>query len=379
MFNASPTTAARPLSTRVTTEITDHVAVVTLARPKKMNALDMDMFRAVRDAALALRENADVRCVVVHGEGRAFCAGLDVKSEVSYLWRTVPCPVIAAVHGVCIGGGFQIAGRGRQRRRGDGSVSWRPSGASSRTWARRSRSASSCPATSPSSSRRRAASSAEEAAPVWSRASSGEHLASALATAKQIAAGSPDAAAAAKRLWHAAYDAPTDASADRRMLLLETELQKRLMGGWNQLACTVRGLGAPPALQPGFYARDDAWSQEADDEAEARVAALLDGVDFDEPARARPPSSTRGWGAVVGGVELGRVQAPPPGPAAARPPAKRRAAATAPKTRSARPATNARPGERGRRRRGVQRPVVGVVDGSGQRQLARRGAESTSI
>ncbi|KAH8047152.1 delta-3,5-delta-2,4-dienoyl-CoA isomerase [Aureococcus anophagefferens] len=102
----------------------------------------------------------------------------------------------------------------------------------------------------------------------------GEHLASALATAKQIAAGSPDAAAAAKRLWHAAYDAPTDASADRRMLLLETELQKRLMGGWNQLACTVRGLGAPPALQPGFYARDDAWSQEADDEAE-RVAALL--------------------------------------------------------------------------------------------------------
>ena len=51
-------------SSRVQIEVSDSIAVVRLTRPEKMNALDMDMFRAVRDAALALRENADVRCVV---------------------------------------------------------------------------------------------------------------------------------------------------------------------------------------------------------------------------------------------------------------------------------------------------------------------------
>ena len=122
---------------RLTIErLANKVAVVSLNRPAKLNALDMDMFRAVRDAALELRADGDVRCVVLKGEGRGFCAGLDVKSimsplrqrantaellakpdgkaaclaqEVSTLWRSVPCPVIAAVHGVCLGGGLQIA------------------------------------------------------------------------------------------------------------------------------------------------------------------------------------------------------------------------------------------------------------------------------
>ena len=133
---------ARPFSSsssppRVTIERRpDRVAVVTLDRPAKLNALDMPMFRAVRDAALEVRADAGLRAVVVRGAGRGFCAGLDVKSvmapldakrnteellarpdgevanlaqAVSYLWRTVPCPVVAAVHGICIGGGFQIA------------------------------------------------------------------------------------------------------------------------------------------------------------------------------------------------------------------------------------------------------------------------------
>ena len=113
-----------------------HIAVVTLDRPEKLNALDMAAFRGVRDAALKLRDDASVRCVVLRGAGRAFCAGLDVKSvmhplrakancaelleradgeaanlaqAVSYLWRGVPCPVVAAVHGACFGGGLQIA------------------------------------------------------------------------------------------------------------------------------------------------------------------------------------------------------------------------------------------------------------------------------
>ena len=113
-----------------------HIAVVTLDRPEKLNALDMAAFRGVRDAALKLRDDASVRCVVLRGAGRAFCAGLDVKGvmhplrakancaelleradgeaanlaqAVSYLWRGVPCPVVAAVHGACFGGGLQIA------------------------------------------------------------------------------------------------------------------------------------------------------------------------------------------------------------------------------------------------------------------------------
>ena len=109
---------------------------VTLDRASKMNALDMDMFRALAKTARDLTTEKAVRAVVVHGDGRAFCAGLDVRSvasplvakgnmtelltrkegeisnlaqDVAYLWRRVPAPVIAATHGVCLGGGLQIA------------------------------------------------------------------------------------------------------------------------------------------------------------------------------------------------------------------------------------------------------------------------------
>ena len=68
----------RRLSVRVG-RVDKHIAVVTLDRPEKLNALDMAAFRGVRDAALKLRDDASVRCVVLRGAGRAFCAGLDVK------------------------------------------------------------------------------------------------------------------------------------------------------------------------------------------------------------------------------------------------------------------------------------------------------------
>ena len=68
-----------------------HIAVVTLDRPEKLNALDMAAFRGVRDAALKLRDDASVRCVVLRGAGRAFCAGLDVKGVMHPLReRTAP-------------------------------------------------------------------------------------------------------------------------------------------------------------------------------------------------------------------------------------------------------------------------------------------------
>ena len=71
---------------RVTiTQGADGVAEVRLSRPDKMNALDMAMFRSIAAAARKLIADRSVRAVVLHGEGRAFCAGLDVKSVAGIL------------------------------------------------------------------------------------------------------------------------------------------------------------------------------------------------------------------------------------------------------------------------------------------------------
>ncbi len=118
---------------RVSIEIKDHVAHVTLNRPDKMNALDSAMIEAIVAAGQELID-ADIRAVVLAGAGQAFCAGLDVQSfgvlaaggaeaalmprshgntnifqEIGMVWRRVPVPVIAALHGVTFGGGFQLA------------------------------------------------------------------------------------------------------------------------------------------------------------------------------------------------------------------------------------------------------------------------------
>ena len=114
---------------RVAITIADQIADVRLTRADKMNALDPAMFAAIGKAIDDLQHRTDVRCVVLSGEGRAFCAGLDMASmaaggsgtsakrnargailpqHVTIGWRTLPMPVIAAVHGVAFGGGFQI-------------------------------------------------------------------------------------------------------------------------------------------------------------------------------------------------------------------------------------------------------------------------------
>lgn len=123
------------MSDRVSVEITDGVADVRLDRPDKMNALDSAMFEGLISTGRHLAADRSVRAVVLSGNGRAFCAGLDFMSfmamgsneggprllardplspanraqRAAWVWTEVPVPVIAAIHGVAFGGGLQIA------------------------------------------------------------------------------------------------------------------------------------------------------------------------------------------------------------------------------------------------------------------------------
>ena len=129
--------ATQVLQDRVTIDVADGVADVRLARPDKMNAVDGAMFAALIDAGDAVRADPSIRAVVLSGEGRGFCAGLDLTSfqamsdgprrsggeplldagdritsraqQAVYTWTDLPIPVIAAVHGPALGAGFQLA------------------------------------------------------------------------------------------------------------------------------------------------------------------------------------------------------------------------------------------------------------------------------
>src|SRR4051794_20967232 len=124
---------------RVSCTVSAGVADVRLNRPEKLNALDGAMVAGILEVGEALRADPSVRAVVVSGEGRGFCAGLDFASfqsmadapgerkavgnllagekdsianraqRTAWIWQELDAAVIAAVHGVALGGGLQIA------------------------------------------------------------------------------------------------------------------------------------------------------------------------------------------------------------------------------------------------------------------------------
>ncbi|MDD3611692.1 MAG: enoyl-CoA hydratase-related protein, partial [Eubacteriales bacterium] len=107
--------------TLINIELEDKIVVVTLNRPKALNALNSELLRELSAALDDLREKNDLRCLIVTGSGeKAFVAGADIAEmaemtadeaedfslfgqEVFSNLATFPCPVIAAIHGYALG------------------------------------------------------------------------------------------------------------------------------------------------------------------------------------------------------------------------------------------------------------------------------------
>lgn len=273
-------------SSRVKIESLDSgIAKVTLNRPDKLNGLDMDMFEAIAGAAARMRDDRSVRAVILCGEGKAFCTGLDVKSvvgssplkntqrllespsgysqstkniensaklampvsnlaqDVAYLWRDVHVPVIAVLHGMCFGGGLQIAlGADFRFCTPDCRLSIMEAKYGI------------IPDMSASVTLRELVriDIAKELA-MTGKIINGDEAArlglvtrcmedpmdEALKLAKEIVEKSPDAVSSVKRLFQ-----DTWVASEAHCLMMEAELQKPLLASWNQMAASGRSFGA---------------------------------------------------------------------------------------------------------------------------------------
>lgn len=106
------------------------VAILTLSRPDRLNALTFEIYEALRDRFAALKDRPQVRAVILTGEGRGFCSGGDVEAIIGELFqrdarglrrftqltcdvvknmRTCPQPIVAALNGVVAGAGAALA------------------------------------------------------------------------------------------------------------------------------------------------------------------------------------------------------------------------------------------------------------------------------
>ena len=248
-----------------------------MVRADKHNALDQAMFDGLMNAAEQLAGDVSVRAVVLHGEGKSFCSGLDVASfmggrggtgvllnrdgdrvanfaqRVTYDWSLVPAPVIAAVHGNCFGGGLQIAlGADIRIAAPDAKLSvmeikWGlvPDMGITQT----------LPRLMPIDVAKeltftgRIVSGSEALALGLVTRAADDPLASALELANEIAQKSPDAIQAAKRLYNETWVSDDAAAA----LARESELQARLIGKPNQIAAVMAGMSGeqPVFVDPG--------------------------------------------------------------------------------------------------------------------------------
>jgi enoyl-CoA hydratase/carnithine racemase len=273
MESATAPDAAAPdeeRASRVSVEIADHIADVRLTRADKHNGLDYPMFEAINDAITEVAADPTVRAVVLSGEGKSFCAGLDflavmaagkpiseqfAKQEgeianafqrVAYGWQQLEVPVIAALQGNCLGGGAQIALAADIRfaapdlRLSILEIKWglipdmgltqslpRLIGADRAkelTW----------------TGRKLDAEEAKELGLVTDIAD--DPYAAAQALAAEIATKSPDAIRRGKRLLEQTWNGPPAES-----LALEEKLQRELLGSPNQLKAVQAGMSGETA------------------------------------------------------------------------------------------------------------------------------------
>ena len=260
-------------SDRVTIEIADGVAEVTLNRPDKLNALDPAMFEAIIGAGERLSRTKGLRAVVLVGAGKGFCAGLDKASfaamaggsagqqfadivarthgianawqQATYVWRMLPVPVIAAIHGVAFGGGFQIALGADIRyvapdaRLAILEIKWGLVPDMGGIVLMRELARSDVIRELAMTGR---VFSGEEALTYgFATSLHADPLAAARATAKEIAARSPHAVRAVKRLLNASADADTSA-----ILLVELKEQATLLASPNQIEAVRAGMEGRP-------------------------------------------------------------------------------------------------------------------------------------
>jgi enoyl-CoA hydratase/carnithine racemase len=245
------------------------IATVTLNRPHKLNALNFPMFESIRDTAVQLQADRSLRAVLLTGEGRAFCSGLDVPAlvragdpavlerllerpdgemanlaqDVAMRWRQLPVPVIACLHGVVLGGGLQIAlGADVRLAMPDCRLSVMEAKwglipdmgaavtlreligidkAKELTWTGR------------------IVEGTEAAALGLVTRVVEDPLAEGQRMAEHILRGSPDAVSSAKKLYHSTWTAVPD----EYCLRVESELQRQLLLSWNQLAASGRAFG----------------------------------------------------------------------------------------------------------------------------------------
>jgi enoyl-CoA hydratase/carnithine racemase len=255
---------------RVAVAVTDHVAVVTLTRGDKHNALDLAMFEQIIGAADRLASEPGIRAVVLHGAGPSFCSGLDVVSimaagnglaglvervrgevpnwfqRAAHAWIELPMPVIAALHGNCLGGGLQIALGADIRfaapdtRLSVMEVKWGlvPDMSITRTLPR----LVGIDVAKELTFTGRVFDGTEASRLGIVTRVADDPLAAARELAAEIAERSPDAVRAAKRLYDESWTAEA-----QRTLALEAELQLGLIGSPNQLAAVAAGFASEPA------------------------------------------------------------------------------------------------------------------------------------